>query len=98
MSRKTYNLGQKFIAQALVTLPDSTSQKFLLLGSIPKGERTKESGRIVVIYLDFQPTRGRKCEDDDFEKWYARKDDSECIMGHKVCHFLLEISVTSTTN
>jgi hypothetical protein len=49
-----------------------------------------------MIYLDFQPTRGRQCDDSDFEQWYARKGDSECIMGHKVCRFLVAITTTST--
>jgi hypothetical protein len=35
------------------------------------------------VHLDFTNTRKKKCEEDDFEKWYARSTKSECIMGHK---------------
>ncbi|KAF9450688.1 vacuolar protein sorting/targeting protein 10 [Macrolepiota fuliginosa MF-IS2] len=80
---KEYNFGLKIHAGALVTLPDSTSQKFLLLGLVPRKERKHDIGAVVIVYLDFQPTRKRKCEDGDFEHWYARGGDSQCIMGHK---------------
>ncbi|KAF8962397.1 vacuolar protein sorting/targeting protein 10 [Flammula alnicola] len=79
----TYNFGVKLRAQGLVTLPDSTSQKFLLLGQVAKHDQTKDVGKVVVVYLDFVKTRGRKCNDADYEKWYARPRNSECLMGHK---------------
>jgi hypothetical protein len=82
--RKSYNLGVRLRARAFLTLPDSTSQKFLLLGQVARKDQTKDIGRVVIVYLDFSPTRKRKCEEADFEKWYARKGDSDCIMGHKV--------------
>jgi hypothetical protein len=47
-------------------LPDSTSQKFLLLGQVAKRDR-KDWGRIVVVHLDFTQTRRRKCGNDDFD-------------------------------
>lgn len=67
----------------MTTLPDSTSQKFLLLGQVRKKDR-KEWGPVVVVHIDFSQTRGRKCGEDDFERWYARQQKSECLMGHKV--------------
>lgn len=83
---KEYNLGVRLRAGALVTLPDSTSQKFLLLGQVPRRDQTNKIGEFVVVYLDFSPTRKRKCQEDDYEKWYARAgdgEDAQCIMGHK---------------
>lgn len=70
-------------ARGLITLPDSTSQKFLLLGHVSKKDRAKY-GRVAIVHLDFSQTRGRKCVEGDFEKWYARQQKSECLMGHKV--------------
>ena len=69
---------------ALLTLPDSTSQKFLLLGKVLRKDRTGNIGRVVMVHLDFSGTRSRKCGERDFEKWYARPSHSECLMGHKV--------------
>jgi len=87
-------LGIKLRAHGLLTLPDSTSQKFLLLGSVARKDQTSNDGKVVIVHLDFSPTRNRKCQEDDFEKWYARKgdgEDAECIMGHKVGTFSLSI-------
>ena len=83
--RQEHDLGVKVRARGLLTLPDSTSQKFLLLAQVSKHDQTKDVGRVVVIQLDFSKTRGRKCSDSDYEKWYARPRDQECLMGHKVC-------------
>ncbi|KAJ3573829.1 hypothetical protein NP233_g2168 [Leucocoprinus birnbaumii] len=83
---KEYGVGLIFRARALLTLPDSTSQKFLLLGSVARRDQTNKLGPYVMIHLDFTPTRKRKCGESDFEKWYARAgdgEDAECIMGHK---------------
>ena len=84
--RLTYDFGISIRARGLTTLPDSTSQKFLLLGQVGKKDQ-KDWGRVVVIHLDFAQTRGKKCDDNDFEKWYARQQKSECLMGHKVISF-----------
>ncbi|KIJ89613.1 hypothetical protein K443DRAFT_15942, partial [Laccaria amethystina LaAM-08-1] len=40
-------------------------------------------GRVVIIQLNFSGTRKRKCEEGDFEKWYARTSKTQCLMGHK---------------
>lgn len=74
----------KLRARALMTLPDSTSQKFVLLGQVGRREQTNDIGRVVTVFLDFSKTRTRKCEENDFEKWYARPAKTECLMGHKV--------------
>jgi len=67
-----------------MTLPDSTSQRFLLLAQVARKDQTKDIGRVVIIQLDFSGTRIRKCGEGDFEKWYARTSKTECLMGHKV--------------
>ncbi|KAJ7355652.1 vacuolar protein sorting/targeting protein 10 [Mycena albidolilacea] len=80
---KSYKLGVKLRARALITLPDSTSQKFILLGQVARKDQSDKIGRFVTVFLDFANTRKRKCEEGDFEKWYARSAKSECLMGHK---------------
>jgi hypothetical protein len=68
----------------LTTVPDSTSLKFILLGSLSRDDAKGSGGRHAVIHLDFEPAKVRKCEDGDFEKWYARTlKGKECLMGHK---------------
>lgn len=73
------NLGDKVRAKVLTTTPDSTSLKFLLLGTI--------GGKNFHIFsIDFKGLHERKCEDDDFEPWYARLDKDgkpDCLMGRK---------------
>uniref|UniRef100_D8Q2A4 Vacuolar protein sorting/targeting protein 10 n=1 Tax=Schizophyllum commune (strain H4-8 / FGSC 9210) TaxID=578458 RepID=D8Q2A4_SCHCM len=77
---ETYDFGQRLRARALVTVPDSTSRKFLVLG---EDQSDKKVGPYVVQWLDFADTRDRKCGDNDFEKWYARSGETECLLGHK---------------
>ncbi|KAJ7281966.1 vacuolar protein sorting/targeting protein 10 [Mycena rebaudengoi] len=82
-SWKSYDFGVKLRARALTTIPDSTSQKFVLLGQVSRKDQSKEVGRFVVVFLDFAKTRKRQCKDDDFEKWYARTTKRQCLMGHQ---------------
>ena len=78
-------MGFTIRARGLTTLPDSTSQKFLLLGVVPKDGKSGSQNRVVIVYLDFANTRKKKCGENDFEKWYARPPGSRaCLMGHKV--------------
>ncbi|KAF5354534.1 hypothetical protein D9758_011247 [Tetrapyrgos nigripes] len=79
----TYQLPVRLRAKALVTLPNSTSQKFLLSAQVARHDQTNEIGRYVLIHLDFADIRDRKCDEADFEKWYTRARNSECLMGHK---------------
>ncbi|KAF5364419.1 hypothetical protein D9758_010687 [Tetrapyrgos nigripes] len=79
----TYKLPFRLRAKALITLPDSTSQKILLSAQVPRQDQKNGIGRYVLIHLDFADTRDRKCEEADFDKWYARAGKSECLMGHK---------------
>ncbi|KAF8248414.1 Oligoxyloglucan reducing end-specific cellobiohydrolase [Wilcoxina mikolae CBS 423.85] len=74
-------------ARLLTTTPDTTSLRFLLVG-------TSKDKKSHIFNLDFKNVfEGRKCKlntDDesksDFEKWYARYDDDGspgCLMGRK---------------
>lgn len=67
-------------ARILTTIPDGTSQKFLLIGSQTRAEAGKESDRQVAVFLDFAGTKSR-CSDSAFEQWEASKET--CLMGHK---------------
>ncbi|KAG0144537.1 hypothetical protein CROQUDRAFT_108449 [Cronartium quercuum f. sp. fusiforme G11] len=81
---KTMKLGQKLRAKLLTSVPDATSQKFLLLGTTER-EKSKSINRHAVVQLDFSQMGRKKCKDGDFEKWYARKlgGNPDCLMGHK---------------
>jgi hypothetical protein len=96
---KTQKLPNRVRAKALTTVSDSTSQKFMLLGQLSRQD-VNEDGRYAIVFLDFSPTRSRKCSESDFDKWYARIRDKECLMGHKVsflvlnrCHFVYFICI-----
>ncbi|POW07093.1 hypothetical protein PSHT_10089 [Puccinia striiformis] len=93
----TYNFKQKLRVKLLTSVPDSTSQKFLLLGTIPKKNlpSSSKSDRQAVLQLDFSQMDRKKCQASDFENWYARKVDGhpDCLMGHKV--YFLPISIFS---
>lgn len=80
---KTLDLGVKIRARLLTTVPDSTSLKFIMVGELSR-EDQGSGGRYAVVHLDFEPAKGRKCQENDFEKWYARTiKGKECLMGHK---------------
>ena len=75
-------LPAKIRAKILTTTPDSTSLKFLLVGTEGRGDNAEN----IVLAIDFSSLRKRKCKDDDFELWNARKDEngqSSCIMGRE---------------
>ena len=75
---KTIKLDEKVNAQMLTTVPDSTSLKFILAASV-------KGGKSRIYSIDFDGLHERKCEDEDFEDWPARKDDKgepACLMGH----------------
>lgn len=87
VSRDKVDVGIQFRARALTTVPDSTSQKFVLLAQIARKDQDGD-GRFAMIHLDFSPTRKRQCKDGDFERWYARSHEHECVMGHKVWEYI----------
>jgi len=79
---KTVDLGETVRAGLLTTTPDSTSLKFVLVGTVGKGSDTE----FYIFSLDFEGLHERKCKDKDFEKWCARLDEDgkcDCLMGHK---------------
>ncbi|BGO96427.1 putative Signal sequence binding protein [Rhodotorula toruloides ATCC 204091] len=82
-----FDLGVKLRARLLTTVPDSTSLKFILLGTLTRNSKHKGSQgeRHVIVYMDFESLGKRKCEDRDMEKWYARTigGQPDCLMGHK---------------
>ena len=76
---ETADLGEKVRARVLTTTPDSTSLKFVLLATVDKKHD-------YIFSINFEGLHERKCEDDDFEDWYARLDEKgqpDCLMGHK---------------
>lgn len=77
----TLGLPHKIRAKQLTTTPDSTSLKFLLVGTMEDG------GKYQLMTIDFSEMRERTCEDKDFDpKWPARLDEKknpDCLMGHK---------------
>lgn len=79
---ETTELDAKVRPRILTTTPDSTSLKFLLLGTQGKGEKAKD----VIFSIDFEGLHERKCGNKDFEDWAARLDENgkpDCLMGHK---------------
>ncbi|KAJ9111054.1 hypothetical protein QFC19_001252 [Naganishia cerealis] len=79
----TLDLGVTLRALLLTTVPDSTSQKFLLLGTLARGDavaveglaeepQVEGTGRHAIVFLDFAPLQQRKCKESDFEQWYVR--------------------------
>lgn len=69
-------------------MPDSTSLKFILLGTLTRKSKDKGSKgeRHVVVHMDFESLKKRRCTPNDLEKWYARTigGQPDCLMGHKV--------------
>ena len=79
---ETASLPEAVNARLLTTTPDSTSLKFVLLGTVGGGSRTE----YYIYSIDFAGLHERECKDSDFEDWYARLDDAgdpSCLMGHK---------------
>ncbi|KAL4802632.1 hypothetical protein BDV18DRAFT_147042 [Aspergillus unguis] len=74
-----HDLDNEVFPTMLITTPDSTSLKFIIIGHSKKGP--------IVYAIDFGGLHERKCEDEDFDDhWPARLDengDPDCLMGHK---------------
>ena len=80
-------LSKSIRPKYLITTPDSTSMKFLLLG-----KSNEDRSKYLSMAINFGDLYEKKCvlkEDGsgDFEKWYARYDsnngDPSCLMGRK---------------
>lgn len=94
--RVKLDLGVTLRAIVLTTIPDSTSQKFLVFGTLARGDVDAE-GRYATVFLDFLPLQNRKCTDKDMERWYARpQEDKQCLLGHKVGLEVREIPMTAS--
>ncbi|KAK4046163.1 vacuolar protein sorting/targeting protein PEP1 [Microbotryomycetes sp. JL201] len=85
--RHEVDLGVKIRARLLTTVPDSTALSFVLLGTLTRrSEQRGDSGeRHVIVHIDFETLKKRKCGKNDLEKWYARTlgREPDCLMGHK---------------
>ena len=77
------DIGVTVRARLLTTINDSTGLKFMLLGTLAR--KDESSQRHTIVFLDFLTVGKRKCNDQDREKWYARKIGGveDCLMGHK---------------
>lgn len=83
--RHDYKLGVKMRARVLTTIPDSTSRKFLLVGTLHKESLDGDKRRPhAAIFLDFATLSQKQCTESQFEKWQVRTAKDECVMGHKV--------------
>jgi Sortilin, neurotensin receptor 3,/Sortilin, neurotensin receptor 3, C-terminal len=72
-----------FKAEILTTTLDSTSLKFLLVGTRANDDDTL---KYYVMSIDFDDMHERTCGEDDLKPWYARVDsdgEGTCLMGHK---------------
>ena len=79
---KSADLGLKLRAKILTTTADSTSLKFVLLGTVGRGSDAEH----YIVSIDFAGLHEGRCKDKDFEKWPARLDENgkpDCLMGHK---------------
>lgn len=82
-----FDFGTTIRVKTLTTIPDSTSLKMILLGAPSKKSSKGDINEHLIVQLDFATVGKRKCDDKDFEKWYARAPhgQADCLMGHKVC-------------
>ena len=81
---QSVDLDAPLDAKILTTVPDSTSRKFVLEAT--RRDRKKNKIEYLIYALNFAGLDERKCGDDDFEDWSARKDEDgnpTCLMGHK---------------
>ncbi|KAI1617541.1 hypothetical protein EDD36DRAFT_4086 [Exophiala viscosa] len=77
------DLGEENIrAKFITTVPDSTTLKFLLMGSRGSGSKTEW----LIFKIDFEGLHERACKESDFQRWPARVDadgSPSCIMGQR---------------
>ncbi|RCI00049.1 vacuolar protein sorting/targeting protein PEP1, partial [Rhizopus azygosporus] len=90
MSWNTYEFtskSDKVIIEDIITQPDGTSQKYVLLGL--------KNGKSVAYHVDFSPLRPNKCvldeehpNDDDFELWSPEDTRGEkCLFGREIAYY-----------
>ncbi|KAK1148412.1 vacuolar protein sorting/targeting protein PEP1 [Aspergillus melleus] len=81
---ESVELEHEIYPEMVTTTPDSTSLKFILVGTSNEKEHKKR--KHVIYSIDFSGLHERKCEKDDFEDWTARLDENgepDCLMGQK---------------
>ncbi|KAL2695743.1 hypothetical protein AAEP93_003836 [Penicillium crustosum] len=77
---ESIDLKQKIKPLYLISTPDSTSLKFLLVGI------SSDDAKVLMYFIDFDGLHERQCGSDDLEKWTARlneKGEPDCLMGQK---------------
>lgn len=77
---RDYSLGTdyKIIPEKILTEPDSTSMRFILIGQHADTKNT------VTIALDFANMLKKPCTDSDMEVWTMQNTrNNTCILGHK---------------
>ena len=77
-------LNLKVQPLVLTTFSDSSSSKFLIIGTT-----SNESSKYVVVGVDFENLAQRKCTESDFETWYPKESKSGrpiCVMGQQQPH------------
>jgi len=82
--------NRKVKVKDILTVPDATSLKFLLIGTVVD-RSSDDSGNEVMIYLDFSPIKTKKCVIDhknpqksDFELWSPSIANNGCHLGEKI--------------
>ncbi|CAG8216318.1 unnamed protein product [Penicillium salamii] len=79
---ESISLDHEVVPLYLISTPDSTSLRFLLVGiSAEKGEK-----EFVMSFIDFDGLHERECGSGDLEEWTARLDEKgepDCLMGQK---------------
>jgi hypothetical protein len=80
---------RKVRVKDILTVPDATSLKFILIGTIH--DNSNESGSEIMVYLDFSPIKTKKCvidpsnpEKSDFELWLPSITEDGCLLGEKI--------------
>jgi hypothetical protein len=77
---ETIKLKDKIRPMYVISTPDSTSLKFLLVGL------DAEDKKVFMTFIDFDGLHERECGSGDLEEWTARLDEKgepDCLMGQK---------------
>ncbi|KAJ5489553.1 Vacuolar protein sorting/targeting protein 10 [Penicillium diatomitis] len=73
-------LEHKIKPVSIITTPEATSLKFLIVGV------SSDKKKAIISSIDFDGLHERKCDKDDLESWWALLDEDrkpKCLMGHK---------------
>jgi len=86
ISWNSYSFGEKLRVSTIQTVPQDTSRRFFLVA-----QRPGESGKSVLVHLDFSAISQRQCKldledpnNDDFEIWSPSQNREEkCLFGRQ---------------